>query len=88
MGLSNTSKITMRKLSLVNVVENGPAFKETVKGLEWGSSISWSSYVLSLAKHYLKTTPVSELKEIHNTLMFRTANSLYRIEYTKGGLVR
>ena len=82
MDLYVTGEINARRASLVKVAENGKVSKEKVSGLEWGPPTLGSSYVLYVGQgKFLKTTPVKELKEIHNALMFRTKNSLYRIEY-------
>ncbi len=82
MDLYTTGEISAKKASLVKVAENGRISKEKVSGLEWGPPSLGSPYVLYVGKgKFLKTTPVKELKEIHNALMFRTKNTLYRIEY-------
>jgi hypothetical protein len=82
MDLYATGEIRTRKASLVKVSENGKVSKEKVSGLEWGPPTPGSSYVLYVGKgEFFRTTPVKELKEIHNALMFRTKNTLYRIEY-------
>ena len=84
MTLSLTSEIGVNKVSLVKVVENGSVSKEKVGGLEWGPPALGMPYVIYLGKgKYLKTSPVKEVREIHNALMFKTANSVYRIEYMK-----
>ena len=84
MELHITSELTGRKVALIKIGENGKACKEKVVGYEWGTPASGTTYVLYLGKgKFLKTTPIKELKETHNALMFRTANSLYRIEYLK-----
>ena len=84
MNFSVTSELRVNKVSLVKVVENGSVSKEKIAGLEWGPPALGMPYVVYLGKgKYLKTSPVKEVKEIHNALMFKTANSVYRIEYMK-----
>ncbi len=84
MDMTVTSDIGARKVSLVKVGEDGKVCKERVVGLEWYEPTAGSAYVLYLGKgQFLKTSPVKELKETHNALMFRTANSVYRIEYSE-----
>ncbi len=84
MELSVTSEIGANRVSLVKVLERGSVSKEKVAGLEWGPPSLGAPYVVYLGKgKYLKTSPIRELKEIHNALMFRTANSVYRIEYVE-----
>jgi len=84
MDMTVTSEIGARKVSLVKVGEDGRVCKERVVGLEWYTPTPGSAYVLYLGKgRFMKTSPVKELKETHNALMFRTANSVYRIEYSR-----
>ncbi len=86
MDISLTSEISVKKVSLVKVAENGTVSKEKIAGIEWGPPTLGSPYVLYVGKgKYLKTTPIKQLKEIHNALMFKTANSVYRIEYANKG---
>jgi hypothetical protein len=81
---SVTEELGAKRVSLVKVFENGSVSKEKSAGLEWGPPALGMPYVIYLGKgRYLKTSPVRELKEIHNALMFKTANSVYRIEYVK-----
>ena len=84
MNLSLTSEIGVNEVSLVKIAENGIVSKEKVAGLEWGPPTLGLPYVIYLGKgKYLTTSAVKELKEIHNALMFKTVNSVYRIEYMK-----
>lgn len=84
MDVNVTSEIDARKVCLVKVGEDGRVCRERVEGIEWYAPTAGSAYVLYLGKgRFLKTSPVKELKETHNALMFRTANSVYRIEYSR-----
>jgi hypothetical protein len=85
MDLSRTSELRVKKVCLVKVSEKGELTKERVMGLEWGVPTRGASYVVYLGEgRFLKTTPIKEIKEIHNAVMFKTVNSVYRIEYGKG----
>ncbi len=82
MDMNQTAEIHARRVTLVKIGENGSACKEKVAGVEWGVPTSGSAYMLYLGNgKFLKTSPIKELKEIHNAVMFRTVNSVYRIEY-------
>jgi len=84
MDASLTSEIRVKKVSLVKVAENGTVSKEKVSGLEWGPPTLGLPYVVYVGKgKYLKTSAIKDVKEIHNALMFKTVNSIYRIEYMK-----
>ncbi len=82
MKFSLTSEIGVNTVSVAKIAQNGIVNEEKVAGLEWGPPTLGLPYVIYLGKgKYMKTSPVKELKEIHNALMFKTSNSVYRIEY-------
>jgi len=83
-NMSKTVEILTRRISLSRIDSVGKDPKGAVVGWEHAPPQKGERYTVYLGKgRVLRTSPVEDVRENLETLLVRTANSIYRVEYLK-----
>jgi len=82
MGRSKTYEIVTTKISMVKVGDDGKTRNGAIVGFEYSPPSLGDAYVIYMSDgRVLRTSPILDVKEVHDSLMLKTRNSIYRLCY-------
>jgi hypothetical protein len=80
--LTSTQETLTQRVALTRIYGQGSELIKTIIGWEYAAPKPGERYTIYLGKgKYLRTSPVQQVINSPNTLMIKTANSLYELKY-------